>query len=69
MKLKRLKELLSRRERWRERVERLKQMRQWVVDAENLLNSSWVEIPEGIKGDRETLHAVVEHESGGSRAF
>jgi hypothetical protein len=55
MKLKRLKELLSRREIWREKVERLKRMRQWVIDAENILNSSWVEIPEGMKGDREML--------------
>jgi hypothetical protein len=55
MKLKRLKEILRRREIWRERVEQLNRMRQWVVDAENILNGSWVEIPEGMKGDRETL--------------
>jgi len=55
MKLKRLKEIVSRREIWRKRVERLKRMRQWVIDAENILNGSWVEIPEGMKGDRESL--------------
>jgi hypothetical protein len=62
MKMKRLKEILSKREIWRERVEQLKKMRQWVIDAENILSGSWVEIPEGMKGDRESLHAVVEHE-------
>jgi len=30
-------------------------MRQWVIDAENILNGSWVEIPEEMRGDRETL--------------
>ena len=55
MKLKRLKDILRKREIWRERVERLKRMRQWVIDAENILNGSWIEIPEGSKGDRETL--------------
>jgi hypothetical protein len=36
-------------------VEELKRMRQWVIDAENILNGSWVEIPEGMKGEREIL--------------
>ena len=36
-------------------MEELKRMRQWVVDAENILNGSWVEIPEGMKGEREIL--------------
>jgi hypothetical protein len=43
------------REQWRERVEQMKRMRQWVIDAENILNGSWIEIPEGMKGDREKL--------------
>ena len=62
MKLNRLKEIMKKYEELRERVEQLKRMRQWVIDAENILNGSWVEIPEGMKGDRESLHAVVEHE-------
>ncbi len=33
----------------------MKRMRKWVIDAENILNGSWVEIPEGMKGDRESL--------------
>jgi hypothetical protein len=36
-------------------VEELKRMRQWVIDAEHILNGSWVEIPEGMKGEREKL--------------
>jgi hypothetical protein len=55
MKLKRLKEIIEKRDLWREKVEQLKRMRQWVIDAENILNCSWVEIPEGMKGDQETL--------------
>jgi hypothetical protein len=55
MKLNRLKEILRKREIWREKVERLKRMRQWVIDAENILNSSWVEIPEGMKENQEML--------------
>lgn len=50
-----MKEILDKREKWRERVEQLKRMRQWVVDAENILNGSWVKIPEGMKGERESL--------------
>lgn len=30
-------------------------MRQWIIDAENILNGSWVEVPEEMKGDRESL--------------
>ena len=30
-------------------------MKQWVIDAENILNSSWVEIPEDRSGNREDL--------------
>ena len=55
MKLDRLKEIMKKYEELRERVEQLKRMRQWVIDAENILNGSWVEIPEGMKGDRESL--------------
>ena len=55
MKLNRLKEILEKREAWRERVEQLERMRQWIIDAENILNGSWIEIPEGMKGDRESL--------------
>lgn len=33
----------------------MKKMRQWVVDAEDLLSGSWIEIPEGFQGDQEKL--------------
>jgi len=46
---------MEKREIWRERIEQLKRMKQWVIDAENILNSSWVEIPEGSKENREDL--------------
>ena len=36
----------------------MKRMRQWIIDAENILNGSWVEIPEGMKDDRETLQKL-----------
>lgn len=36
-------------------MEQMKRMRQWVIDAENILNGSWVEIPEESQDDRETL--------------
>jgi len=55
MKLKRLKEIIEKREIWREKVEQLKRMMQWVIDAENILNCSWVEVPEGMKSDQEKL--------------
>jgi len=55
MKLERLEVILRKREEWRERIEGLKRMRQWVIDAENILNSSWVELPEDCSEDRERL--------------
>lgn len=44
---------MGKREIWRERIEQLKRMRQWVLDAENILNGSWVEIPEKGKNNKE----------------
>jgi hypothetical protein len=41
----------------------MKRMRQWVLDAENILNCSWIEIPEGMKGDRETLQKKLSKNS------
>lgn len=42
-KLDRLRHILQEREPWRERVEQVKRMRQWVLDAEHLLDGPWSE--------------------------
>ena len=44
---------MARREIWRERIEQVKRRRQWVLDAEHILNGSWAEIPEQGKNDKE----------------
>lgn len=44
---------MARREIWRERIEQVKRMRQWVLDTEHILNGSWAEIPEQGKNDKE----------------
>ena len=45
-KLKRLKQIVAEQENWREYIEQNKRMRQWVLDAENILDGSWAEVPE-----------------------
>jgi hypothetical protein len=45
-KLARLKQILGRRERWREKIEQIKRMKQWVLDIEHILDGSWAEIPD-----------------------
>src|SRR5207237_9222551 len=45
-KLARLKQLVGERERWREKIEQLKRMRQWILDAEDILKGSWAQGPE-----------------------
>ena len=35
---------------WREKIEQLKRMRQWVRDAEHILDGSWAQIPEQSEG-------------------
>jgi hypothetical protein len=35
--------MMKERERWRESIESIKRMRQWVLDAEDILNGSWAE--------------------------
>jgi len=37
---------VAERENWREYIEQNKRMRQWVLDAENILDGSWAEVPE-----------------------
>ena len=37
-KLARLKQIVGERERWREKIELLKRMKQWVLDAEHILD-------------------------------
>ncbi len=52
-KLDRLRHILQEREQWRERVERVKRMRQWVLDAEHLLDGLWSEqTPPTPKGEQ-----------------
>ena len=38
---------MGEREVWREHIEQCKRMRQWVLDAEDILNGSWAEVQEG----------------------
>ena len=40
-KLDRLKQIVQEREQWREQIEQSKRMRQWVLDAEDILAGSW----------------------------
>lgn len=42
-KVDRLRHILQEREQWRERVEQVKRMRQWVLEAEHLLDGLWSE--------------------------
>jgi len=42
-KLKRLKQIIKEREDWRGALEEVDSMRQWVLDAESILNGSWAE--------------------------
>jgi len=44
--LKRLKQIVAERETWREPIEQCKRMRQWVLDAESILDGSWAEVQE-----------------------
>ena len=37
---------MQEREQWREHIDSLKRMRQWVLDAERILDGSWAESPE-----------------------
>lgn len=43
----RLATILAIRGRWKEQIEGLRRMRQWVLDAENILNLSWAALPTG----------------------
>jgi len=42
-KLNRLKQIIKEREKWRESLEEVEDMLQWVLDAESLLDGSWAE--------------------------
>lgn len=42
-KLDRLKQIIKERENWREQLEEAESMRQWVVDAEHILDGKWIE--------------------------
>lgn len=44
MKLDRLKQIVAKRLTWREQIESLKRMQQWVLDAEHILDGSWAGI-------------------------
>ena len=35
---------------WREKIEQLKRMKQWVLDAEHILDGSWAQVPEQSDG-------------------
>ena len=49
-KLVRLKQIVGNREIWREKIEQLKRMRQWVLEASHILDGSWAEVPEQSDG-------------------
>ena len=42
-----MKQIVEERESWREPIEQCKRMRQWVLDAEDILDGSWAEMQEG----------------------
>lgn len=42
-----MKQIVEEREIWREPIEQCKRMRQWVLDAEDILDGSWAEMQEG----------------------
>jgi hypothetical protein len=42
-KLNRLKQIIKERENWRKQLEEIEIMRQWVVDAEHILDGKWIE--------------------------
>jgi hypothetical protein len=56
--------MLEEREQWRGHVESLKRMRQWVLDAEHVLDGSWAE-PHDKNGvepqDKNTIDALHDH--------
>jgi hypothetical protein len=46
-----LEQLLNEREGWREQIESIRRMRQWVLDAEHILDGSWAEPSDEIKDE------------------
>jgi hypothetical protein len=50
-----LKQILQEREQWRGHIEMLKRMRQWVLEAERILDGSWAEHPRTETDQGETL--------------
>src|SRR5262249_15918363 len=42
-KLDRLKQIVEERNHWRERIDQMRRMRQWVLDAEKMLDGTWNE--------------------------
>jgi hypothetical protein len=57
-----LRQILEEREVWRGQIESLKRMRQWVLDAEHILDGSWAEQTDGKKiQDKDTPNALPDH--------
>jgi len=57
-----LRQILEEREVWRGQIESLKRMRQWVRDAEHILDGSWAEQTDGKKiQDKDTPNALPDH--------
>jgi hypothetical protein len=53
--LDRLKQIIGKREKLREQIKQIERMRQWVLDAEHILDGSWAEIQEQNDGTKESV--------------
>lgn len=63
-----MKQRVGEREKWREPIEQSKRMRQWVLDAEHILDGSWAPVEElGGTGERDRRNAGLTNKEVGLR--
>jgi hypothetical protein len=63
-----LKQRVGEREKWREQIEQSKRMRQWVLDAEHILDGSWAAVQElGGTGEQDMRNAGLTNKDVGLR--